>query len=120
MLDRLFVRFRGRPDSEAVAAPGRVAASVQRPFASVTVVPGQGGCEAVRQLGKARILARKAPRLPLETCTRPDTCRCSYRKFSDRREDAAEDRRAGLTPAGGHGVGGRDRRLGAGRRGTDA
>jgi hypothetical protein len=55
-------------------------------WAAVAVVTAGGGCEAARALKGKRFLGADAPRLPLKECATPSTCRCTYRKFGDRRE----------------------------------
>jgi hypothetical protein len=41
----------------------------------------------VSTLAGARLLAGRAPRLPVADCTMPAECRCRFQKYSDRRED---------------------------------
>jgi hypothetical protein len=57
-------------------------------FAAVTIVTGANRCAAVQGLADTRILATQAPTLPVPNCTMPGECRCRFRKYVDRREDA--------------------------------
>ena len=52
---------------------------------AVSVVPGDGPCDAVVQARGARFLAAEAPRIPLPQCAWPARCRCTYRHYADRR-----------------------------------
>jgi hypothetical protein len=56
------------------------------PFQAVAVKAGKGACDAARQLGEKRFLAKEAPPLPLQNCTAKD-CRCRYVHYDDRRGD---------------------------------
>jgi hypothetical protein len=67
-----------------------------RPYRAVAIEPGGACCDAAEEWSYERFLTTQAPRLPLQDCTKPDTCRCRYQKFADRRQ--ATDRRAGFTP----------------------
>jgi len=58
-----------------------------RKFAAVTIAPALECCDAVGQLEGVRLLAIKAPTLPVSGCTMPDRCRCRFKKYVDRRED---------------------------------
>jgi hypothetical protein len=84
---------------------------------AVSVVSSSQSCEAARALKERRYLSREAPRLPLPDCTQAELCRCSYRKYTDRREGPRRDeeqlraRRSRDT--------GSERRAGRGRRRTD-
>jgi hypothetical protein len=42
---------------------------------------------AVIVLKDTRILASRAPALPMPNCSRPAKCRCRFKKFADRRDD---------------------------------
>jgi hypothetical protein len=57
-------------------------------FAAVTIVTGAKRCPAVERLEDTRILAAQAPTLPVPNCTMPGECRCRFKKYVDRREDA--------------------------------
>ena len=58
-------------------------------YAAVSIVPGQGACDAARSMGEGRILESEVPVLPLPACDVSE-CNCHYRHFRDRRQ---EDRR---------------------------
>jgi hypothetical protein len=109
----LFEIFRAclhRRDSETskLAAPSR-------PFQAVSIDCGIDACEAARALRDQRFLAKRAPPLPLASCTHPNSCECRYLKHKDRR---AENRRAiGFIPV--HRRFGPERRRRPGRRATD-
>jgi hypothetical protein len=51
----------------------------------VAVIAGVRGCAAAKALKDQRMLSADAPRLPLATCEWPAECRCTFRKFDDRR-----------------------------------
>jgi hypothetical protein len=53
---------------------------------AVHVASGEGACPAAIALGKRRFLSKQAPRLPLDACTSPGTCKCAYRHHEDRRD----------------------------------
>ena len=55
-------------------------------FAAVTIVAARECCSAVQELAGEKILAAKAPRLPLDDCTSPSSCQCRFKKLSDRRD----------------------------------
>jgi hypothetical protein len=58
-----------------------------RKFPAVTVASPLECCDAVKTLNGARMLAIRAPTLPVPACTMPDRCRCRFQKYSDRRDD---------------------------------
>ena len=86
-------------------------------WAAVSIATAGGGCDAARALKGKRFLGSDAPRLPLNECTAPATCRCAYRKYADRREGPRREveqtgmRRSGLAQ--------QERRVRRGRRATD-
>jgi hypothetical protein len=49
------------------------------------VIAAEGACDAARSLTNLRLLSVDVPLLPLKTCDRPATCKCTYRHFDDRR-----------------------------------
>src|SRR5215467_1175036 len=51
-------------------------------WSAVSIVPGSSSCEAVLPLKGRRFLGAEAPRIPLGECTRVQSCRCVYRKYS--------------------------------------
>jgi hypothetical protein len=65
----------------------------KNPWHAVAIVPSRASCVAARAFKGMRFLSADAPALPLEQCTQPTACRCTYRKHADRREEArrAED-----------------------------
>jgi len=84
---------------------------------AVCVVSGSQSCEAARALRERRFLSREAPRLPLPDCTQAGLCRCSYRKFADRRAGPRRDEEQLGTRRTRDA--GSERRAGRGRRRTD-
>jgi hypothetical protein len=84
------------------------------PFHAVSIRPGLVCCQASKQFGNMRFLARKAPRLPLPECDSP-SCTCLYTHFSDRR--SGSDRRVILADP--TSPDSRSRRMNRGRRATD-
>lgn len=86
-------------------------------FSAVSIVPGSGSCEAALALKGRRFLGTEAPRIPLAECTRAGSCRCVYRKYSDRRAGPRRtEEHTGMRRTAG---GGPERRIGRGRRSTD-
>jgi hypothetical protein len=85
-------------------------------YHAVSVVGGPSACAAAKELKNVRVLSAEAPRLPLDNCDRPDTCKCAYQKYNDRR---GENRRADGRgwPLGSQKAS--DRRRSVGRRETD-
>lgn len=63
-----------------------------------------------------RFLSREAPMLPLPACTMPDSCRCRFRKYNDRRQG---DRRLFGSEPDRRWYAGEERRRLPGRRATD-
>lgn len=51
---------------------------------AVTIVADAAACQSARKLSGVRLLASKAPVLPLKGCQAAD-CHCVYRHFDDRR-----------------------------------
>jgi hypothetical protein len=94
-------------------------AAVTKPthWSAVSILSTGASCEAARALKGKRFLSAEAPRLPLIECTQSAQCRCTYKKYPDRRagprreEDATGLRRA--VPEG------KERRAKRGRRSTD-
>ena len=54
-------------------------------YRGAEVIAAEGACDAARSLTNVRLLASEIPLLPLKTCDRPATCKCTYRHFDDRR-----------------------------------
>jgi hypothetical protein len=98
-----------RPDDDVPVA--------RNPWHAVEIVPPRASCIAAQALKGMRFLSVQAPALPLEQCTHPTACRCTYRKHADRREDArrAED----ATGIGRWSPRPIERRQNRGRRSTD-
>jgi hypothetical protein len=44
-------------------------------------------CGLVRSYADHRILSKDAPRLPIAGCSNIDGCRCTYKHWSDRRQE---------------------------------
>jgi len=49
------------------------------------VIAADAACDTARSLTNVRLLSVDVPPLPLNTCDRPETCKCKYRHFDDRR-----------------------------------
>ena len=75
------------------------------------------GCEAARALAGQRILVSEAPLLPLPDCD-SERCRCRYRRYEDRRQEARRDSDVGITRTM-ETMSTQDRRKRRGRRKTD-
>jgi hypothetical protein len=84
-------------------------------WSAVSIVSASNSCEAARVLKGKRFLSAKAPRLPLPECTLSAACRCTYRKYADRR---AGPRREAETTGLRRTIT-EDRRTSRGRRSTD-
>jgi hypothetical protein len=57
-------------------------------FQGVSIQPGVKACNAVKQVGSRRFLAKSVPVLPLAGCGLQGQCHCRYVKHKDRRTDA--------------------------------
>lgn len=76
------------------------AAGVKQLFHGVAIKSLYGrSCAAAVALDGLRFLSDEAPTLPLPNCDMPDTCKCVYEHFSDRRTTLRRDVDAGLPPA---------------------
>jgi hypothetical protein len=64
-----------------------------------------------------RFLSKEAPRLPLECCPSPESCRCTYRHFPDRRGGGRRGTDRGEQISRRPAIG--ERRVGRGRRTSD-
>ncbi len=93
----------------------RQVARVEHLFHGIEVIPGKRCCPAARALAKRRILSSEAPRLPLQACTNPNHCTCTYKHFTDRRTEARREWDIGLPER----FRVDERRTGRGRRVTD-
>jgi len=56
-------------------------------YPAVTLATASNRCGAVGALEGVRILASRAPQLPMPDCTMPNECRCRFKKYTDRRDD---------------------------------
>jgi len=72
-------------------APSHRAPARIKPYRAVTIAHPAKCCEAVKALAGQRLLASRAPSLPLPACSLPDQCKCSFQKHEDRRDS---DRRS--------------------------
>jgi hypothetical protein len=83
---------------------------------SVIVVTRGNACPDALAVRNQRFLSKDAPTLPLKDCPHAGTCKCIYRHFSDRRDDARRSEDAigvrTATPK-------TERRIGRGRRKSD-
>src|SRR5262245_25048804 len=82
----------------------------------VTIVLQTSSCAAAALCRNTRFLSKEAPRLPLKECDHPDSCKCTYRHFEDRR--TGPRRGAELGVSGSAGPDG-ERRKARGRRAQD-
>lgn len=64
------------PAAEGLAVPRRPGRMVN---------PGQECCAAVRRIESAWYPESSAPRLPLDACQHPQTCKCTWMQVLDRR-----------------------------------
>lgn len=106
----------GRSEADASGAEKTLQKKAARPnpYQAVTVVCPGKCCAAVKVLAGQRFLARSAPSLPLPACSLANQCRCSFRKYDDRRD---ENRR--LQGELSKWYGGAEKRRFRGRRGID-
>ena len=82
-------------------------------YRGAEVIAAADACDAARSLMNVRLLAADVPLLPLKTCDRPATCKCTYRHFDDRRRKFPASRRACCRHQGA------ERRMRRGRRESD-
>jgi hypothetical protein len=85
-------------------------------FQSVSIGCGAKSCGAAKDLDTLRFLAKRAPALPLATCSMQNQCQCRYVKHSDRRSDVRRLLDAGMSTLL---FESEERRRTAGRRRTD-
>ena len=83
-------------------------------YRGAEVIAAADSCEAARSLMNVRLLAAEVPLLPLKSCDRPGTCKCTYRHFDDRRRKFPRRVEHALMT-----VQGADRRKRRGRRESD-
>lgn len=83
-------------------------------YPSVSIACGGKPCAAVKALAGQRFLAHNAPSLPLPDCTLSNQCKCTFRKYDDRRD--VERRLPGEVTRW---YSGAEKRRSKGRRGAD-
>ncbi len=82
-------RVRGKPASKRVAAEPaaphepQAAGPERRPGRMIN--PGADCCAAIRRIESVWYPEGKIPRIPLETCDHPQTCKCAWMRVVDRR-----------------------------------
>jgi hypothetical protein len=59
--------------------------AADRRWHAVSIKPGASACNAAVSGKSQRWLSRNAPMLPLQGCTQPDACSCTYAHHDDRR-----------------------------------
>jgi hypothetical protein len=111
--------LRGLLGLSAADAAGAAKAPAKKPvrpnrYQAVTIVCPGKSCPAVKSLAGQRFLAGGAPSLPLSACSLSGQCKCSFRKYDDRRD---ESRR--LPGELSKWYGGSEKRRSRGRRGVD-
>ena len=85
-------------------------------FHGVSIRAGEGcACDAVISIENVRFLSDDAPMLPLNECSDPARCRCTYVHYDDRRTEPRRETDIGLPARRIE----NDRRVGQGRRITD-
>ncbi len=86
-------------------------------YRGVQIVPGERSCMAARQLTGLRLLTAQAPlQLPLKDCECPQSCKCVYRHFDDRRDGPRRENDHARVPVP---FSGAERRRWRGRRDSD-
>jgi hypothetical protein len=78
-------RKRGNPSVRpaVVSHSPQAAEPERRPGRMIN--PGADCCAAIRRIESAWYPEGKIPRLPLETCDHPETCKCAWMRVVDRR-----------------------------------
>ena len=90
-------------------------------FHGVSVHPGSDcACTAVDNLSGVRYLSADAPMLPLDGCNSPGKCQCTYKHYQDRRSSSRRDSDIGLPVNRMSMQEQEEKRMGIGRRITDA
>jgi len=111
---------RGRENAVSPRGLRRVDRPVRHrkePWHAVSVVPRGEVCDHVLALKDTRFLSAEAPPLPLPDCPYASTCRCVYKHFADRRAGPRRNEELTGNRSGRPNV---ERRIGRGRRKTDA
>ncbi len=65
-------------------------------YHSVAVRQSAAACKVAKSIREQRFLSAEAPLLPLQGCNTPNSCRCRYEHFNDRRDSPRRDRDVGL------------------------
>ena len=113
-----FFQQKGRRAESSVESTGKHVL-LTNPWHAVEVRSSIVACPICRAFSGKRFLAMEAPPLPVTGCKQPAVCRAVYKHHDDRR---AGGRRGNELPFGGipkGPPGGKDRRVGRGRRSTD-
>ena len=97
-------------------APASAAPAASVDYRAIGIIPGAHCCDSAKKAFGRKFLERESPRLPLPGCTSPQTCRCRFKKYADRRQD---DRRHPFGGAFGWNTAADDRRKRRGRRASD-
>ncbi|HZF26630.1 MAG TPA: hypothetical protein VEZ88_10250 [Steroidobacteraceae bacterium] len=110
------------PSAPGTRSKDAVRGSNERPahketWHAVSIVTPTSTCEAASALRNHRFLSKDAPRLPLAGCSSPETCRCIYRHYADRRGKPRRGSDRGDPPKGGQSD--TERRGRRGRRAND-
>lgn len=107
----------GRSQAEASGAEKADAKKPAPPnrYLAVSIVCGSKCCTAVKSLAGRRLLAGSAPSLPLSGCTLSDQCKCSFKKYEDRRDEGNRRIQAEMSKW----YGGAEKRRSRGRRRVD-
>lgn len=106
----------GSSETEAGEGKKALEKKPERPrrFQAVSIAYPGKCCAAVKLLAGRRFLAGSAPALPLPACSLSNQCKCSFKKYDDRRDD---DRR--LPGEMSKWYGGAEKRRSRGRRRVD-
>lgn len=67
--------------------------STRKPYAAVRITPAEHACNAAFESAHRVYLASEAPLLPLQDCSKRESCRCGYSHYDDRR--LGSERRGG-------------------------
>jgi hypothetical protein len=87
------------------------------PWHAVSILTTPDSCAPAHSLSALRFLSLEAPRLPLSQCPAPQSCRCGYKHYDDRRTHARRrEDRTGYRP---HHDSAQERRAREDRRSTD-
>jgi hypothetical protein len=90
---------------------------IPKQWHAVCVDAKTSSCAKAQEMRKKRFLSREAPVLPLDGCSNPDKCPCTYTHYDDRRGKSRRDEEAKLSSKAKKPTS--ERRMSRGRRSQD-